>query len=61
MTGSSREENWFRYGRAHLDLESLDSHAVTPRRPGPHHAEPGEENHSSRRRDREEGPRRRPD
>ncbi len=30
MTGRWREENWFRYGRAHFDLESLDSYAVTP-------------------------------
>ena len=58
MTGRSREENWFRYGRAHFDLESLASYAVTPRRPGPHHVEPGEENRGSRRQDREEGPRR---
>jgi transposase-like protein len=30
MTGRWREENWFRYGRAHFDLDSLDSYAVTP-------------------------------
>jgi len=30
-----------------------------PRRPGPHHAEPGEESRGSRRQDREKGPRRR--
>ena len=30
MTGRWREENWFRYGRAHFALDSLDSYAVTP-------------------------------
>ena len=30
MIGRWREENWFRYGRAHFDLDSLDSYAVTP-------------------------------
>jgi transposase-like protein len=30
MTVRWREENWFRYGRAHFDLDSLDSYAVTP-------------------------------
>jgi hypothetical protein len=30
MTGRWREENWFRYGRAHYALDSLDSYAVTP-------------------------------
>jgi hypothetical protein len=30
MTGRWREENWFRYGRPHFDLDSLDSYAVTP-------------------------------
>jgi hypothetical protein len=30
MTGRWREENWFRYGRAHCALDSLDSYAVTP-------------------------------
>jgi len=30
MTGRWREENCFRYGRAHFDLDSLDSYAVTP-------------------------------
>ena len=30
MTGRWREENWFRYGRAHYELDSLDSYAVTP-------------------------------
>ena len=34
MTGRWREENWFRYGRAHLDPDSLDSSAVTPDDPG---------------------------
>jgi transposase len=29
MTGRWREENWFRYGRAHYALDSLDSYAVT--------------------------------
>jgi hypothetical protein len=33
MTGRWREENWFRYGRAHCALDSLDSHAVTPDEP----------------------------
>ncbi len=59
MTGRWREENWFRYGRAHFDLDSLDSYAVTPDDPGPHRAEPGEENRGSRLQGREEGPRRR--
>jgi len=30
MTGRWREENWFRYGRAHFALDALDSYAVTP-------------------------------
>ncbi len=30
MTGRWREENWFRYGRAHFALDSPDSYAVTP-------------------------------
>ena len=30
MTGRWREENWFRYGRAHFDLDSPDSYAITP-------------------------------
>ena len=34
MTGRWREENWFRYGRAHFALDSLDSYAVTPDDPG---------------------------
>jgi hypothetical protein len=27
------EEHWFRHGRAHFDLDSLDSYAVTPDNP----------------------------
>jgi hypothetical protein len=34
MTGRWREENWFRYGRAHFALDCLDSHAVAPDDPG---------------------------
>jgi transposase len=34
MTGRWREENWFRYGRAHFALDSLDSYAVIPEDPG---------------------------
>ncbi|HXZ75930.1 MAG TPA: helix-turn-helix domain-containing protein [Streptosporangiaceae bacterium] len=34
MTGRWREENWFRYGRAHFALDSLDSYAVIPDTPG---------------------------
>ena len=30
MTGRWREENYFRYARAHFDLDSLDNYAVTP-------------------------------
>ncbi len=30
MTGRWREENCFRYGRAHFALDALDSYAVTP-------------------------------
>jgi Winged helix-turn helix len=30
MTGRWREENWFRYGRAHFALDALDSYAVAP-------------------------------
>ena len=30
MTGRWREENWFRYGRAHFALDALDSCAVAP-------------------------------
>jgi transposase len=33
MTGRWREENWFRYGRAHFALDSLDSYAVIPEDP----------------------------
>ena len=33
MTGRWREENWFRYGRAHFALDALDSYAVTPEDP----------------------------
>ena len=34
MTGRWREENWFRYGRAHFALDCLDSYAVAPDDPG---------------------------
>lgn len=30
MTGRWREENYFRYARAHFALDALDSYAVTP-------------------------------
>ena len=30
MTGGGGKRNWFRYGRAHFDLDSLNSYAVTP-------------------------------
>jgi transposase len=33
MTGRWREENWFRYGRAHYALDSLDSYAAAPDNP----------------------------
>ena len=34
MTGRWREENWFRYGRAHYALDSLDSYNAAPDNPG---------------------------
>src|SRR5271157_4724123 len=34
VTGRWREENWFRYGRAHFALDSLDSYATIPDTPG---------------------------
>jgi len=34
MTSRWREENYFRYGRAHFALDALDSYAVTPEDPG---------------------------
>ena len=34
MTSRWREENYFRYGRAHFALDALDSYAVTPDDPG---------------------------
>ena len=33
MTSRWREENYFRYGRAHFALDALDSYAVTPEDP----------------------------
>ncbi len=33
MTGRRREENYFRYARAHFALDALDSYAVTPDNP----------------------------
>lgn len=33
MGGRWREENWFRYGRAHYALDSLDSYAAAPDNP----------------------------
>ena len=43
MTSRWREENYFRYGRAHFALDALDTYAVTPEDPGPHGPQPGEE------------------
>ena len=34
MTSRWREENYFRYARAHFALDALDSYAVTPDDPG---------------------------
>ena len=34
MSSRWREENYFRYGRAHFALDALDSYAVTPDNPG---------------------------
>jgi hypothetical protein len=34
MSGRWREENYFRYGRAHFALDALDSYAVSPGDPG---------------------------
>ena len=34
MTRRWREENWFRYGRAHYALDSLDSYSAAPDDPG---------------------------
>src|SRR5260370_597625 len=34
MTSRWREENYFRYGRAHFALDALDSYAVTAEDPG---------------------------
>jgi hypothetical protein len=34
MSGRWREENYFRYGRAHFALDALDSYAVSPDDPG---------------------------
>ena len=34
MTSRWREENYFRYGRAHFALDALDTYAVTPEDPG---------------------------
>ena len=33
MTSRWREENYFRYGRAHFALDALDTYAVTPEDP----------------------------
>ena len=33
MTSRWREENYFRYGRAHFALDALDTYAITPRTP----------------------------
>ena len=34
MTSRWREENYFRYGRAHFALDALDSYAITAEDPG---------------------------
>ena len=34
MTSRWREENYFRYGRAHFALDAHDTYAVTPEDPG---------------------------
>ena len=34
MTSRWREENYFRYGRAHFALDALDTYAITPEDPG---------------------------
>jgi hypothetical protein len=34
MSGRWREENYFRYGRAHFALDALDSYKITPGNPG---------------------------
>ena len=34
MTARWREENYFRYGRAHFALDALDSYAIAPDDPG---------------------------
>ena len=60
MTSRWREENYFRYGRAHFALDALDTYATTPEDPA-RMAEPGEENRGRRRQDREENPHRRRD
>ena len=49
MTSRWREENYFRYGRAHFALDALDSYAVTAEDPAPDGPEPGEENRRRRR------------
>ena len=61
MTSRWREENYFRYGRAHFSLDALDTYAVTPEDPARMVPNPGEENRGRRRQDREENPRQRPD
>ena len=53
-----REENYFRYGRAHFALDALDSYAVTPEDPDRKAPAPQEESRR-RRQDRQERPRRR--
>ena len=59
MTCRWREENYFRYARAHFALDALDSYAVTPDDPGPHGPQPGQEDRVRRGQRREQGPGRR--
>ena len=61
MTGRWREENYFRYARAHFALDALDSYAAAPDDPDRMVPEPGEEDRGRRRQDRQESPRRRRD
>jgi hypothetical protein len=47
MTRRWREENWFRYGRAHFALDSLDSYATVPDTPGRKVPDPAEKTASA--------------
>ena len=58
MTSRWREENYFRYGRAHFALDALDSYAVTAEDPGRMVPNPAKKTAAAAVKHREERPRR---